>query len=87
MEIDPVSKVREFFPTISLLKGCSVELGKKHKLCLCPCVWLSLGNSPSLNFEVAQKPDKLCKRSRSRNGVFNDSHSMFHVSVSGEPDV
>ena len=40
-----------------------------------------------LEFEVAQKPDKLCRRSRSRNGVFNDSHSIFDVSVSGEPDV
>ena len=39
-----------------------------------------------LEFEVAQKPDKLC-RSRSRNGVFNDSHSMLDVSMSGEPDV
>ena len=40
-----------------------------------------------LEFEVAPKPDKVCKRSRSRNGVFNDSHSMFDVSVCGEPDV
>ena len=36
-----------------------------------------------LECEVAQKPDKLCRRSRSRNGVFNDTHSMFDVSVSG----
>ena len=87
MEIDPVSKVREFFPTISLLKGCSVELGNKTQIVPLPMCLAFAWKFSVLEFEVAQKPDKLCKRSRSRNGVFNDSYSMFHVSVSGEPDV
>ena len=46
-----------------------------------------VSNSSVLKFEVAQKLDTLCKRSGSRHGVFNDSHSMFDVSVSGEPNV